>query len=461
MRRFSLYLKGRFNLMCFDEEHPSYPDHDNFFITEDNMILVEYDGGFELSTELKSLLRYMYDGLGVNEAWATLFKNISDSFTLLQEEEYGLKKARLHSIGMVDYYDALPFLSVFKDNDAIHRFIDTKKGMTGEIDPAVKKELNDPWEITSWKQHSEKILEEFLVAEEARRDFLLFDFTRLVNANLILKNVMKMGSLAVNRVGHIIQNRLSLGFMYTKKRLNLQESLFNRFTFSDFYKVGSSLIIQEEKSLKNALVNTPFGKDNSFLGTQITKHLMESFDDYLSKNLRGSENILSVFETWINFNKTIIEITPYVLKFHQTFKLIVKKQQIQDSFYINFKVSEMDFEALLVSNFVNFTLGHKGDGVTRKLAVSVREFKKFYNFFFDGNGKLKSKEYLQEKIEEFAFFYGLDRIFMFSMYFTSVLDNELVGYRPSELKKADFRYVGGPIIFDDREENLAHLKNDI
>ena len=37
---FALFLKARFNMWTFDVEDPLYPDHDNYFLTDDQMFLI-------------------------------------------------------------------------------------------------------------------------------------------------------------------------------------------------------------------------------------------------------------------------------------------------------------------------------------------------------------------------------------------------------------------------------------
>ena len=42
-----LYLKGKMSFWTFDLEEPEYPDHDNYFLTECNQLLFEFDDDFE------------------------------------------------------------------------------------------------------------------------------------------------------------------------------------------------------------------------------------------------------------------------------------------------------------------------------------------------------------------------------------------------------------------------------
>ena len=62
---FSLYLKGVFNVWTFDVEDPLYPDHDNYFLTEDNLLLFEFHEDYEYVHEARELVRRLYSELGV------------------------------------------------------------------------------------------------------------------------------------------------------------------------------------------------------------------------------------------------------------------------------------------------------------------------------------------------------------------------------------------------------------
>ena len=57
---FALFLKARFNIWTFDVDDPLYPDHDYYFLTDDQMLLVEYDPDCEYATELKTLIKNLY-----------------------------------------------------------------------------------------------------------------------------------------------------------------------------------------------------------------------------------------------------------------------------------------------------------------------------------------------------------------------------------------------------------------
>ncbi|RPJ79110.1 MAG: hypothetical protein EHM20_02270, partial [Alphaproteobacteria bacterium] len=105
--QFLVFLKSKFNIWTFDAEEPEYPDHDNYFLTDDNLLLLEFDDSFQFVEEVQSLIRHLYYEIGVENAYTFLFKMVSDSFLTLQEEEYNLRRERMRDFGFVDYMDSL------------------------------------------------------------------------------------------------------------------------------------------------------------------------------------------------------------------------------------------------------------------------------------------------------------------------------------------------------------------
>ena len=57
---FRLFLKGRLIISAINLENPVYPEHDNFFITEDNAFIIEFDKSFQCDKELKFLFKILY-----------------------------------------------------------------------------------------------------------------------------------------------------------------------------------------------------------------------------------------------------------------------------------------------------------------------------------------------------------------------------------------------------------------
>ncbi|MBY0516009.1 MAG: hypothetical protein K2P81_03800, partial [Bacteriovoracaceae bacterium] len=76
---FLLSIKNQCTIQIFDAEEPEYPESDNYFLTEDNLLLVEYPEDYPYASEIKQLIKDLYTELGVEHAYTHLFKMISDS----------------------------------------------------------------------------------------------------------------------------------------------------------------------------------------------------------------------------------------------------------------------------------------------------------------------------------------------------------------------------------------------
>ena len=74
---FALYLKGVFNVWTFDVEDPIYPEHDHYFLTEDNLLLFEFHEDYEYINEVRDLVKKLYTELGVEKAMLIFLKSWS------------------------------------------------------------------------------------------------------------------------------------------------------------------------------------------------------------------------------------------------------------------------------------------------------------------------------------------------------------------------------------------------
>ena len=137
---FILFLKARFNIWTFDVEDPQYPDHDYYFLTEDNQLLFEYDKDCEFIDQVKDAIKHLYSVEGVENAYTFLFKIIADQIGMMTEDEYRLKKNRLQDYGFIDYFDALELTTSLPTKKHIDNFI--KKTISqNRPDPSVEDEL--------------------------------------------------------------------------------------------------------------------------------------------------------------------------------------------------------------------------------------------------------------------------------------------------------------------------------
>lgn len=463
--QFLLFLKSRFNVWSFDAEDPNYPDHDNYFLTDDNQLLFEFDENFPYVEEVRALIRQLYYEVGVENAYTFLFKMVSDSFLILQEEEYQARKERMRDFGFVDYIDALEAENPFINIDFLHQFIKKKTTVTGEIGDVSRSQNLHNSSLVAFKDHFKKVIDELLkVQDQKRADFIQFNFVRLINARLESQGSLKKGSVAMTRTGAQTKNLILLGFNYLKSPAASEylknipdEGIFALFNFSELYKIGNSLIRFNLKDLKKALHQNGFEEDKeSFLGDYWNDFLDNSFDQPVKFHSPKEDSAKTIIEAeeyqmWTYKTKTLIQLLPFAKKIFEAFAALKEEGRLQDSFYLNYTVDDIDFEALLLSNFANHYLNsfseNNGGGTTAaKLGLTIDEYKRFASSILTSEGEFVLTPELFKKIQHFADSFGLSQVYDFNSYMQDLLKSQLVGYDLDQMAEEDFRHVGGPII---------------
>lgn len=460
--QFLLFLKSRFNVWTFDAEDPNYPDHDNYFLTDDNMLLLEFDENFQFVDETRALIRHLYFEWGVENAYTFLFKMVSDSFLILQEEEYQLRKERMRDYGFVDYMDALETENPFINIDFLNIFIKKKTPATGSIDEIAKNQNLHNSSLVAFKDHFKKVIDELLrVSDQKRADFLQFNFVRLINARLESQGSLKKGSIAMTRTGAQTKNLVLLGFNYIKATDFLEstpeEGIFTLFSFSDLYKIGNSLVKFNLKDLKKALTANEFEDEReTFLGDYWNDFLDNSFDTptkFHSPKDDSAKTIIEFeeYQMWTYKIKTLILMLPFAKKFYETLSTLKEEGRLMDSYYLNYTVDDIDFEALLLSNFANYYLSSfnekPADATSAKLGLTVDEYRAFsQGIISPSEGKFILTPELFKKIQNFTETYGLNQVFDFNNYLQDLLKSQLEGYDLDGMSDEDYKHVGGPII---------------
>ena len=430
---FALYLKARLNCWTFDDENPTYPDHDYYFITDDHLLLFEFDEFFNFADDIQRLIRDLYSFLGVEKSYSHLFKYVSAGYLSLLEDEYQVKKGRLSELGLVDYYDALKMETIFPALDNMDHFIQKKAAHTPRIGLASKEQVLDRISYMPYEKHLNIFCEELnKVREDKRKDFLKFNFIRLVNGRSVYNGVFRGGRPALDRVGRETRSLLKLGHDYLKEKRGKDEILLESFNFCELYKIGRTLITHSQKRVKKALSSFAVQKEKSFLGPS----LQEFFDSSI-ENLPEIDNALA----WRRFDDACHQfetLIPFINKMHCVIRKLTKEGHLRDHFYLNYEVGQLDFESVIISNLANFTLGYykEASQAVGKLGVTLTEYKTF------------AQKALKEDLDIKAFQdkFGLGEVFQFPLYIKNLLKNHLVGHNFEKMSDEEFRYVGGPII---------------
>jgi Family of unknown function (DUF6178) len=460
---FLLSMKNQFIVQTFDVEDPMYPDEDNYFLTEDNQLLIEYPEDFTMVTELKEMIRRLYADVGVENAYAFLFKMVVDSYQIMEEEAYEEKKERLRDFGFVDYFDALQYNAPFMKEGLVDDFIKNKKGLTAELDAVSANQSLHATSLIPYQSGMDGLkagLEK--VNDEKRQQFLHFNFVRLVNARMTLEDALKHGSLAMTKVGNQTRQCLELGFEYTLSKLepSKQDKVFELFDFVDLYKIGHSLIEINKRKIKKALADTPFEKDDVtyFLGMYWNSFLENSHEEVAKYKFDGSSKPLEIrdlqsFSLWSGASETFTTALPFIFQFFKTIEHLKSEGLLNDNFYLNYEVDNIDFEAIMVSSFINFVGGHYNEETAGKMGVTVSELKNFYHMFFTKNGEeylIKGEEdpILREKSVHFIQKFGLQMIPRFDKYLYQILVEQLNGYEIDSMDEEEFKHIGGPILLN-------------
>jgi hypothetical protein len=458
---FLLGIKNQFTIDTFDVEDPAYPDDDNYFLTEDNQLLIGYPDDFQLVQELKEMIRRLYSDLGVENAYAFLFKMVVDSYQVMEEHLYQEKKDRLRDFGFVDYFEALAYNSCFSSLTEIESFIKQKKSLTANLDSLSLNQSLHATSLTPYQSGMNDIKEALdIISDSARSQFLHFNFIRLVNARMTLDDALKHGTLAMTKVGQQTRQSLELGFDFVKSKLPVDKALFNFFDFIDLYKIGHSLIEINQKKIKKAVASTPFEKDDFsyFLGMYWNAFLENTHDSITKYKFDGSSKPLEVanvetYNSWTTASETFTTALPYVNTFFLSLEKLKSSGKLNDQFYLNYEVENIDFESIMISSFINYVGGHYQDDIAGKMGVTLHELKNFYHQFFTKNDQeylIKGEEdpILRKKTSEFIKKFGLELIPHFDRYIYQIMLEQLNGYEIDNMSEEDFKHIGGPILLN-------------
>jgi hypothetical protein len=453
--QFLLYLKGRFGIHTFDIEDPMYPDHDNYFLTDDNQLLIEYDDDFAYVNELKLLIGELYDVMGVEGAYTYLFKMISDSFLISIEENYQQKVKNLHDYGIVDYFESLEILHPFPSVSHIDIFIKNKTPLSFQAsDLSLNESLNGKY-LLKVKDPVDKTFErEFeLISDNQQYNWIRYNFVRLMNAKMSLDGKLESNSLIIQKTSHELTTYLQLGLEFIRTLFTQEVSVFNYFGFDDIYKIGFSLVAIEKKKVDRSIAQYPKGIEN-FWG-QIINNSLENLLETPVVVGKFSEkgkvvNTLSRLEQLRDDVEKILSLLPVINQFYTTFVDLTTNGTVSDTYYLNYTLEDIEFESVLISTFFNYILGnYKDSDHQKRLGIRVKEFKNVLCELFGSSIFNVEANDLKEKITEFAESYGLSTLKGFNSYFFDILSENLSGYEFEHLSYDDYKHVGGVIFFNE------------
>jgi hypothetical protein len=231
------------------------------------------------------------------------------------------------------------------------------------------------------------------------------------------------------------------------------ESLFELFDFVDIHRIGQTLVGNIQKRLKRALRDSGLSdhKGESFLGRilgDFYDQIMEDVPKVLKEDGAAAKEVrtLQDFKQVEDFAETFIGLCPFVGKLFVTLHTLKTSGRLQDDFYLNYTVEEIDFEAIIISSFANFAIGNKADDKGEKLGISIDELRRFTALVLDEEARLKSDDKTNALVTSFLDSYGLAKVTGMPELLMKMVRDQLEGYEYESLRFEDFKHVGGPIL---------------
>jgi hypothetical protein len=445
---FALFFKGRFNVWTFDVEDPLYPEHNNYFLTDDSLLLIEYDEDFSFVDELKLLIKNLYTEEGVENAYTYIFKLVADQMSSMSEDEYRWKKHRLEDKGIVDYFEALEKLNRFPSIKHIINFIRLAKPATGKLEEDSINQVPHFNFLAPISKVSEDLQVELSkVTDQSRIDFLKFNLVKLVNADIEISGGLSLGTIALSKGSRRVKNFIQLGYEFSLsewKELDREGHFFDYFTMTDLYRFGKSLIEIEQEKLNKKYTELNLDESfDTFLGHWAQTFIAQAFDKETVEDFTGKTLSLEKTKDYYRFEKLvdlITTMTPFAKALQERFQELKSSGQLKNDFYLNYDLESIDFNALLLSNFAQHCLKLNDKSGAPKLALTLDEYKQFVDWYNDKN--------LTPNIKSFIKSFGLEKVTLIEEYIEYLLKECFDGIIIKDLTDEEFKHMGGPIILN-------------
>ena len=156
------------------------------------------------------------------------------------------------------------------------------------------------------------------------------------------------------------------------------------------------------------------------------------------------------FDLWRRGIQQLIDLLPFISPLHQSYGEMAEQGLLRDDYYLNYQVADIDFEAVILSSFINFDLGHyQHREQAPKMGLTIGEVKAFGQKYFDQKQKLCPLDHgeFQHSTQRFFISFGPgEKVQGMDRYLHQLLDDHLGGYDFSAMGDDEFSHVGGPIL---------------
>jgi hypothetical protein len=405
---FILYLKGRCQIYLFDMNEANFPDHDSFIKTDDDVFILKFSDDYSYISEIQNLLRHFYGHYGVEKAGEILQRVISESFFDFQEVVYLNKKERVREIGYVDYYEALNVQSIIYPKD-LAKFV--KKKISEKIKPS-NFAHNHAFglhrsQVMAFKAYADRIDKEMSMLADGQIEFILFNFSRLLNSLYVLSKDESLSSIS-EKSSQVLN--LSLDYLRLKfPSIPEDKSIFDFFDFTDLYRVGLGLLKGPSNRLFQALKSLEMYHSNeSFLGDYWVRFL----DDLSIESYQVEENGQKIkiesyesYQIYVQKINGLVQVLPVITN-------IYEQNHAKSINAVNYKDDTVDFEVIMISFFVLFCLNKD---FSKLELINYEDFISFLKNTYSNEVKLHAK------VREFIGLSVPGEILFFEQYFLEIM----------------------------------------
>lgn len=419
---FLLYLKAKYTISTFDPEFPDYPEHDHYFLTEDQSFIFIYEldlasEEIDLSVD-RALLKSFYMIHGVEQAFQLLSQVIGESFMQQQELGHESTQKMNQELGWPNYYESLEVMAVYQSESAIRsRTSAIKKslrqiGTTDIEDLPMKyfyKTLSYYWVGTGLLKH-----------RRASSDALLAS-VQFVSA------CIKVGRECAESWEDIVLN-----------------DFYNYF---ELFKIGHSWYQLIKKDIAKATSTLEQrGKSSNFLGP----NFYESVHIFTQESweIKTKDLASFSFSSWWDHYHWIKEFLSLALPLSAQFNEHVQEFQIREELYVNYRVEEITIEEFFINSIMKFSLDKQKLEKLKGFGLWREEFEDFLKLVRMPSSKLQFEpSKLYPFFENYIAECKLSASKGWKLYFQQIFDYHLADLEYDSLKDEDFAHVGGVVLF--------------
>lgn len=421
---FHLFLKAKYDFYPFDQEEANYPEDDNYFLSKDFSHVIHFQDNERTSADLEEILDLILQVVGSEYFISKLQISAGDSYQMLMEEAYIAKNSRLASSGYPSYEEALEWqvpLLVTRPPERV--------GLIVNISNEGKQDLLKTNSTHNGKS-SQNTSYDLLKTLQA-----IFEFKKSnLNSDQEITEVLLKDSL--QELLYFV--RLAKDFMKKEHKVKQLED------YKYLYRLGRTLFNEQKKlvlEIKKSCFNYSFNW--SFLGETINNIT----DDVLllTRSIWNNHRSIYGIGTVEGFNRAdqllsfIQGNLSFIDSYHKKFQncFILSKKTL-----VNFKVEDISFEVLLLTDFLNYTLDSKSSD---DLVVTKNNLSRFVQDW-------KQLDIASKELQMYNFLkkcnLSLDKmqIDTFKLFMSHLISSEIMELDFDSLCNEDYQHVGSVVL---------------